>query len=80
MKGALAAMTKPTSVASILGQIEIAEKIFFSLFDQVSMYGTLTSRLTGAQYIPNVYARSQVTIDYKVKLIILCLIVFCFLN
>lgn len=61
MKGALAALTRPTSVASILGQINMSEKIFFSLFDQVALYGTLTSRLSGAQYIPNVYARSQVT-------------------
>lgn len=60
MKGALAALTRPTTVASILGQIEITEKIFFSLFDQIAMYGTLTSRLSGAQYVPNVYARSQV--------------------
>lgn len=61
MMGALAALTRPTTVASILGQIEITEKIFFSLVDQVAIYGTLTSRLSGAQYIPNVYARSQVT-------------------
>lgn len=60
MTGALAALTRPTTVASILGQIEMTEKIFFSLFDQVAKYGSLTSRLTGAHYIPNVYARSQV--------------------
>lgn len=62
MKGALAALTRPTSVASILGQVELTEKMFFSLFDQVAMHGTLTSRLAGAQYIPNVYARSQVSL------------------
>lgn len=64
MMGALAGLTRPTTVTSILGQIEITEKIFFSLFDQVAIYGTLTSRLSGAQYIPNVYARSQVVIDF----------------
>lgn len=63
MKGALAGLTRPTTVASILAQIEMTEKIFFSLFDQVAMYGTLTSRLAGAQYIPNIYARSQVIIS-----------------
>lgn len=68
MKGALAALTRPTSVASILGQIEMTEKIFFSLFDQVAMYGTLTSRFAGAQYIPNIYARSQVTNILLIKM------------
>lgn len=60
MTGALAALTRPTTVTSILGPIEMTEKIFFSLFDQVAKYGSLTSRLAGAHYIPNVYARSQV--------------------
>lgn len=67
MKGALAALTRPTTIASILTQIEMTEKIFFSLFDQVAMFGTLTNRLTGAQYIPNVYARSQVCCFYNIN-------------
>ncbi|CAH0553381.1 unnamed protein product [Brassicogethes aeneus] len=59
IRGALGGLTRPTPVAAILAQIDITEKLFFSLFDQTSMYGNLTSRLAGAQYIPNVYARSQ---------------------
>ncbi|CAH1967525.1 unnamed protein product [Acanthoscelides obtectus] len=59
IRGALAGLTRPTPVASILNQVDVNEKMFFSLFDQTCMYGTLTSRLPGAQYIPNVYARSQ---------------------
>lgn len=59
IKGALAGLTRPTPISYILNQINISEKLFYSLFDQTSAYGTLTSRMAGAQYIPNVYARSQ---------------------
>ncbi|KAG5873898.1 hypothetical protein JTB14_005509 [Gonioctena quinquepunctata] len=37
----------------------MSEKIFFSLFDQSALYGSLTGKLAGAQYIPNIYAKSQ---------------------
>ncbi|XP_030762266.1 E3 UFM1-protein ligase 1 homolog [Sitophilus oryzae] len=60
LRGALVGLTRPTSVASILNQIGLSEKLFFSLFDQSCMYGILSSRLPGAQYIPNCYLRSQV--------------------
>ncbi|KAJ8921680.1 hypothetical protein NQ315_010589 [Exocentrus adspersus] len=59
IRGALAGLTRPTPVASILSHIGMSEKLFFSLFDQTSMFGSLTGRMAGAQYIPNVYARSQ---------------------
>ncbi|KAJ3665830.1 hypothetical protein Zmor_001299 [Zophobas morio] len=59
IRGALSGLTRPTPVASILNQINMSEKLFFSLYDQTCMYGSLTSRVVGAQYIPNVYARSQ---------------------
>ncbi|XP_044761553.1 E3 UFM1-protein ligase 1 homolog [Coccinella septempunctata] len=58
MRGALFGLTKPTPVASILYQIEVAEKLFFSLFDQTLACGSLTSRLVGAQYIPDVHSKS----------------------
>lgn len=60
IRGALAGLTKPTPVTAILNQSGLAEKLFFTLFDQVALYGSLTSKLAGAQYIPHVYARSQV--------------------
>lgn len=60
IRGALAGLTRPTPVTAILNQSGLAEKLFFTLFDQVALYGSLTSRLAGAQYIPHVYARSQV--------------------
>lgn len=60
IKGALAGLTKPTPVATILSHIDnMNEKLFFSLFDQTAQYGVLTSRMAGAQYIPNIYSRSQ---------------------
>lgn len=68
IKGALSGITRPTPVASILNQISLTDKLFFSLFDQILCYGSLTSRLAGAQYIPNCYCRSQnewVTNFYK---------------
>uniref|UniRef100_A0A6P7GGM9 E3 UFM1-protein ligase 1 homolog n=1 Tax=Diabrotica virgifera virgifera TaxID=50390 RepID=A0A6P7GGM9_DIAVI len=59
IKGALTGLTRPTPISSILNQIDISDKLFFSLFDQTVSYGSLTGRMAGAQYIPNVYARSQ---------------------
>nr|XP_022913182.1 E3 UFM1-protein ligase 1 homolog [Onthophagus taurus] len=59
IRGALVGLTRPTAVHAILNHLEISERLFFSLFEQSCSYGHLTSRLTGAQYIPNVYSRSQ---------------------
>ncbi|KAL1513364.1 hypothetical protein ABEB36_002783 [Hypothenemus hampei] len=59
MRGSLSGITRPTPVISILNQIGVNEKLFFTLFEQVAMYGSLTSKLPGAQYVPNAYSRSQ---------------------
>lgn len=59
IRGALAGLTRPTPVTVILNQIGLSEKLFFGLFDQVALYGSLSSRLAGAQYIPHIYSRSQ---------------------
>lgn len=59
IRGALAGLTRPTPVTVILNQIALSEKLFFGLFDQVALYGSLSSRLAGAQYIPHIYSRSQ---------------------
>lgn len=70
IRGALVGLTKPTPVTAILSQIGLQEKLFFSLFDDVVKYGSLTSRLSGAQYIPHIYSRSQVcchTLNFYVK-------------
>ncbi|KAI4458328.1 e3 ufm1-protein ligase 1 [Holotrichia oblita] len=59
IRGALIGLTKPTPITVILSHADVSERLFFSLFDQCCSYGTLTSRLVGAQYIPNIYTRSQ---------------------
>lgn len=62
VKGALAGLTRPTPISVILNQIRVSEKLFFSLFDQVGAYGSITNRMAGGQYIPHVYSRSQVSV------------------
>ncbi|ALC46915.1 CG1104 [Drosophila busckii] len=59
IRGALAAITRPTNVAVILTQINVQEKIFHSLIDEISPAGQLTSKQTNAQYVPHIYAKSQ---------------------
>ncbi|KAF5301590.1 hypothetical protein FQR65_LT08895 [Abscondita terminalis] len=59
IKGALVALTKPTPITLILNQIDVKDKMFFSLFEQSSPYGFLTGRTSAATYVPNVYSRSQ---------------------
>lgn len=60
VRGALVGITRPTAVANICALCKLKEKLFHSLFDELnSDLGTVTSRMTGAQYIPNVYKKMQ---------------------
>ncbi|EDW67195.2 LOW QUALITY PROTEIN: uncharacterized protein Dvir_GJ24026 [Drosophila virilis] len=59
IRGALAAITKPTNVAVILQQINVQEKIFHSLLDEISPAGQVTSKQANAQYVPHIYAKTQ---------------------
>ncbi|GAB0094997.1 E3 UFM1-protein ligase 1 homolog [Sergentomyia squamirostris] len=59
IRGALAALSRPTPISSILGQCKLKERIFYSLIDEISFDGSLTSKMSGAQYIPNVYKKAQ---------------------
>lgn len=59
VRGALTGITRPVSVASICTQCQVKEKLFHSLFDELKIDGTVTSRMTGAQYIPGVYKKLQ---------------------
>ncbi|KAF5282980.1 hypothetical protein FQA39_LY04851 [Lamprigera yunnana] len=59
IKGALVALTRPTSINVILNQIGVRDKLFFSLYDQLTPCGFLTGPTVGANYVPNVYSRSQ---------------------
>ena len=59
IRGALAGITKPTPVTAIITQTGIQERIFFSLTNDVSQTGSITSRSTAGSYIPHVYTKTQ---------------------
>lgn len=59
IRGALSAITKPTNVAVILQQINVQEKIFHSLLDEIAPAGQVTSKQANAQYVPHIYAKTQ---------------------
>lgn len=60
IRGALAGITAPINVATILAQSGVKERIFFTLIKDVNTSGTLTSRSIEAQYIPHIYTKMQV--------------------
>jgi hypothetical protein len=60
IRGALVGITKPTPVSAIISHISMPEKIFFSLTNDVSLSGQMTSRSTGAIYIPHIYTKTQI--------------------
>lgn len=59
IRGALMGVTRPVAVSFISAQCQVKEKLFHSLFDELKIDGVVTSRMTGAQYIPGVYKRMQ---------------------
>lgn len=59
IRGALAGITKPTPVTAIITQTGIQERIFFSLTNDVSQTGNITSRSTAGSYIPHIYTKTQ---------------------
>ena len=59
IRGALAALTRPTNVSVILQQTNIQQKIFHTLVDEISPAGHVTSKQANAQYVPNIYAKMQ---------------------
>lgn len=61
IRGALKAITRPINIATILQQINVQEKIFHSLFDEIAPAGHVTSKQPNAQYIPNIYTKMQVS-------------------
>lgn len=60
LRGALAAITRPTSVSAILAQAGVKERIFHYVLDEICTSGIVTSRAPGAQYIPHIYTKTQV--------------------
>jgi E3 UFM1-protein ligase 1 len=59
IRGALVGITKPTPVSAILSQTGIQERIFFSLTNDISSTGSLTSRSTAGIYIPHIFIKTQ---------------------
>lgn len=59
IRGALAGITKPTPITALLSQTGIQERIFFSLTNDVSQTGSITSRSTAGSYIPHIYTKTQ---------------------
>ncbi|KAM7362586.1 UFM1 specific ligase 1 isoform 2-T2 [Cochliomyia hominivorax] len=59
IRGALAALTRPTNVSVILQQTNIQQKIFHTLVDEINPAGHVTSKQANAQYVPNIYAKMQ---------------------
>lgn len=64
IRGGLAALTRPTPVSAILQQINIQERIFHSLIEEIAPAGNVTSKISSAQYIPHIYAKMQVFIQF----------------
>lgn len=59
IRGALAGITRPTPITAIITQTGIQERIFFSLTNDVSQTGIITSRSTAGSYIPHIYTKTQ---------------------
>lgn len=59
IRGALAGITKPTPLIALISQTGIQERIFFSLTNDVSQTGSITSRSTAGTYIPHIYTKTQ---------------------
>ncbi|XP_055902265.1 E3 UFM1-protein ligase 1 homolog isoform X2 [Eupeodes corollae] len=68
IRGLLAAVTKPTTFVSIRQQAKVPENIILSLIDEISPAGSLTSKLSNADYVPHIYNKMQsdwITSFYK---------------
>ncbi|XP_053694057.1 E3 UFM1-protein ligase 1 homolog [Sabethes cyaneus] len=60
IRGALAAITKPTPVSAILAQSGIPDKLFYLLINEATALGTVTSKSPAALYIPHLFTKMQV--------------------
>ncbi|XP_043279761.1 E3 UFM1-protein ligase 1 homolog [Venturia canescens] len=64
IRGALAAITKPTPVMAILGQCKVPERIFFSILESLQEMMQIPGIVTGKQshnsiYIPTIHTKKQ---------------------
>lgn len=60
IRGALVGITKITPISHIIAQTGIQERIFFSLTNDVSATGSLTSKTFAGLYIPHIFTKTQV--------------------
>lgn len=63
IRGVLSAVTRPTSLSNLLNQYDFQEKLFFSvisdLIGQGRLCGTIQGRQDKANFIPDVYSKTQ---------------------
>ncbi|XP_049278724.1 E3 UFM1-protein ligase 1 homolog [Anopheles funestus] len=59
IRGALAAITKPTPVSVILNLTDVPARILYMSLKELSSLGSLTVQSPAGQYIPHVYERMQ---------------------
>ncbi|XP_063234235.1 LOW QUALITY PROTEIN: E3 UFM1-protein ligase 1 homolog [Bacillus rossius redtenbacheri] len=64
VRGSLAACTRPTPIASLLGHLDVPERMFFGIVDSLmqkkQIAGTVTGRQIGSSiYVPTAYSKSQ---------------------
>ncbi|XP_076242490.1 UFM1 specific ligase 1 [Calliopsis andreniformis] len=64
IRGALSAVTKPTSLLVILGQCSVPERIFFSILDSLQEMKQVPGVVAGKQgtnslYVPSIYTKCQ---------------------
>lgn len=60
IRGAFVGITKPTPISHIISQLGIQERIFFSLTNDVSAFGILTTKTFNGLYIPHIFTKTQV--------------------
>uniref|UniRef100_A0A182W7K3 E3 UFM1-protein ligase 1 homolog n=1 Tax=Anopheles minimus TaxID=112268 RepID=A0A182W7K3_9DIPT len=59
IRGALAAITKPTPISVILNLTDVPARILYMSLNELSSLGSVTVQSPAGQYIPHVYERMQ---------------------
>uniref|UniRef100_A0A182X1D8 E3 UFM1-protein ligase 1 homolog n=1 Tax=Anopheles quadriannulatus TaxID=34691 RepID=A0A182X1D8_ANOQN len=59
IRGALAAITKPTPISVILNLTDVPARILYMSLNEMSSLGSVTVQSPAGQYIPHVYQRMQ---------------------
>ncbi|KAK2154272.1 hypothetical protein LSH36_272g02036 [Paralvinella palmiformis] len=64
IKGAFSAITRPTSLGTVMSKYDLYKSLFYRVLDQLVCQGDLAGTVSGghqerAQYVPDIYTRSQ---------------------